>query len=402
VRTPPSALALGGLVFLGVVLGLVVAEVGVRVYEAGRGPRRADLGIDDPIRHHRWRANAHGKIRGVEYATNSLGLRDREFAPVAPPGALRILMLGDSFTEGWTLPVEGVVAKRLEQLLTARCRRVVEVINGGTASYSPLLQYLLLREIGPQLKPDLVVLNFDMTDVHDDFVRKPLARFDAGGLPVAVPANRRVQTAILMPPLGPSPVLRALDPIDGFLKFSILYQRLRRSRAGQSALGALNMTPERLAELGLIGDIQYDVLAITRDGTSPGLEAAWADTRRYIVGIRDLARRQGAAFALVVYPHAHQVSATASPGGRRKFGMSPGLYSSEAPFRVLEELGRRQGFPVINLKPHFKAAVEAQERDGTPSLYWLHDIHLTVHGALVFARGIEEGLRREGFLQDCH
>lgn len=391
---------MGALAIFGVALGLVVAEVGVRVYEAVRAPR-AGLGVDDPIRHHRWRANGRGSVRGIPYETNSLGLRDREYAAVKPPGAYRILMLGDSFTEGWTLAFDGVVAKQVERSLAARCRRPFEVINGGTASYSPLLEYLLLKDIGPRLKPDLVLLNFDMTDVHDDAVRKPLARFDANGLPVAVPADRRRQAAILMPPLGPSPLLRALDPINELLKSSILYQRLRRSRRVQPVLGPLKMPPERLEELHLVGNIQYDVLAITRDGSFPGLEAAWADTSRYILGIRDLARMDGASFALVVYPYPHQISATASPEGRRKFGMRPGLYESDAPFRVLEELGRREDFPVMNLKAHFKAAIEAQERDGTAPLYWPHDIHFTVHGARVFATGIEDGLAREGFLQGC-
>jgi hypothetical protein len=376
--------------------------MGVRVHEAVRGPRTADLGIDDPMRHHRWRANGRGRIRGVIYETNSLGLRDREYPESKPPGAFRILMLGDSFTEGWTLEIENVVAKRIEWALAMRCRRPYEVINGGNASYSPLLEYLLLKEIGPRLKPDLVLLNFDMTDVHDDFVRKPLARFEANGLPVAVPANRRLQTAILMPPLGPSPVLRALDPVNQALKSSILYQRLRRSRFGESLLGSLPMTPERLEALGLVGNIQYDVVAITRDGSSPGLEAAWADTQRYIVGIRDLARANGAAFVLVVYPYAHQISATASPEGRRKFGLRPGLYASDTPFRILEELGRREGFPVINVKSRLKTANEAHERQRTAEqLYWPHDIHFTVDGAGVFAQGIEEELARHGFLPDC-
>src|SRR5262245_44391484 len=158
--------------------------MGVRAYEAVFGPRKAEFGIDDPIRHHRWRANARGKVRGIAYETNSLGLRDREYAETKPSGVFRMLLLGDSFIEGWTLEFENTVAKQIERSLTARCGRPYEVINGGNASYSPLLEYVLLKQIGPRLKPDLVLLNFDMTDVHDDFVRKPLARFDPRGLPV--------------------------------------------------------------------------------------------------------------------------------------------------------------------------------------------------------------------------
>ena len=391
-------LALALLILGGLLLGLAVAETAIRVYETAGGPKKHDVGIEDPVRHHRWMANAHGRVHGIEYRTNSLGLRDREYPEAGPPGGLRILLLGDSFTEGSTLDFEDTVAKRMERDLAARCRRPHEVINGGNASYSPILEYLLLKEIGPRLRPDIVVLNFDMTDVHDDFVRTRLARFDAQNLPVAVPGERRRDFAQVLLPLGPSPVLSALDPLNQALKSTILYQRFRKSSLGQRALGSLSLSPERLAELDLVGNIQYDVLAITRAETSPELEAAWALTQRYIVAIRDSARAQGAAFVLAVYPYAHQVSATASAQGRRKFGMGPGLHASDAPFRILEDLGRRERFPVINLRRHFQAAIAVQERDGTPPLYWPHDIHFTPHGARVFAEGMEIGLRRHGLL----
>jgi hypothetical protein len=166
-------------------------------------------------------------------------------------------------------------------------------------------------------------------------------------------------------------------------------------------LGPIRLSPERLEALGLLGNVRYDVLAITRNGHHPGLAAAWSDTERYILGIRDLARANGAAFVLVVYPYAHQISATASAEGRRKFGIGPGLYASESPFRILEDLGRRGGFPVLNLRSFIRAALEAQERAGGLPFYWPHDIHFTVHGARAFAEGIEQGLWRSGFLTDC-
>ena len=400
-RARARRLALAALVVLGLAGGLLAAEFGARVYESVRRPRKDSLGVEDPVRHHRWKPSGRGRVRGIEYETNSLGLRDREYAVPKPAGASRILMLGDSFTEGWTLPLVGVVAKRLEQSLELRCRSPYEVINAGNASYSPILEYLLLEQIGPLLRPDLVLLNFDMTDVHDDFIRTRLARLDAKGLPIAVPADRRRETALLIPPLGPSSIARALDPVNQLLKSSLLYQAFRKARPGQWLLGPIRLSPERLEALGLLGNVSYDVLAITRNGDYPGLAAAWSDTERYILGIRDLARANGAAFVLVVYPYAHQISATASAEGRRKFGMGPGLYASESPFRILEDLGRRGGFPVLNLRSFIRAALEAQERAGGLPFYWPHDIHFTVHGARAFAEGIEQGLWRSGFLTDC-
>ena len=77
------------------------------------------------------------------------------------------------------------------------------MINTGVGSYSPLLEYLYLKNGGLDLQPDIVVLNFDLSDVWDDIQYTRLARFDEHGAPVAVgaepdlPPNSRV-TALLV------------------------------------------------------------------------------------------------------------------------------------------------------------------------------------------------------------
>jgi hypothetical protein len=67
-----------------------------------------------------------------------------------------------------------------------------------------------------------------------------------------------------------------------------------------------------------------------------------------------VARNLGARFVLVTYPHAHQVSATASPGGRQAAGIRAQFFTSERPFKILEALGAQHGFPVINLVALFR------------------------------------------------
>ena len=335
----------------------------------------------DPVLHHRARPGLSAVVSGLPFVTNSLGLRDRDYASPKPPSTVRLLMLGDSFTEGAGLLLEDTVAKRVERALSARGCGAYEVVNAGVASYSPILEYLLLQRLAPALKPDVVVLNFDMTDVHDDLVRTETAILDDRGLPIAVPPDPIRETALLLPPL------RGLGPLGPRVNRLVLYQAFRKSEAGQWLMGPLKTSPEQLAAWRLIGDPEHDPMAITRDDDSPGLQRAWALTERYLVGVRDLARAGGASFVLVVYPHAHQVSAYESPLGRRQFGVGAGLYTSERPFARLEALGRREGFPVINLLSTFRArAVESR-------LFRHDDIHHTPAGAAVFADGIVSGLR---------
>ena len=232
----------------------------------------------------------------------------------------------------------------------------------------------------------MVVLNFDMTDVHDDLIRTATARLDDRGLPLAVPPDPRRETALMMPPL---------PGVGSTLNGLALYQMLRKSEAGQWLLGSLKTTPEALAAAGAIGDPERDPMAITRDDESPALARAWALTERYLLGIRDLARRRSAPFVLVVYPHAHQVSALESPLGRRQLGAGAGLYSSERPFARLRALGRREGFPVIDLLATFRA------RAAEGPLFRRDDIHHTAAGAAVLADGIASGLTAAGVLPAC-
>lgn len=374
-----------------VVVAFGIAEIALRmVLRRALGDQPHRYMTSDPVLHHRARPGVSVTIAGTEFSTSSLGLRDREYASPKPLAVFRVLMLGDSFTEGGGLTLEQTVAKRVESGLNGRGCGAYEVVNAGVASYSPILEYLLLQRLAPILQPDLVVVNFDMTDVHDDVIRTATATLDRRGLPLAVPSDPIRETAMLLPPPP-----RWLGPLGRRLNGLALYQAFRKSGAGQWLLGPMKVSPEQLEVYGLIGDVQHDPAAITRDGDFPEHARGWALTERYLVGIRDLARARGVPFVLVVYPHAQQVSADESPIGRRQLGAGPGLYASERPFERLQALGRREGFPVVNLLPVFRA------RRTEGPLFRAHDIHHTPAGVAVFADGVLAGLRGLDVLPPC-
>ncbi len=120
------------------------------------------------------------------FETNSYGLRyPRELAVPKPEGVTRILVMGDSFTEGYYY--EDTVARHLERRLAATFpMRRFEVINAGVSSYSPILHYLRLKHQLLALEPDAVILNIDASDVFDDYWRaRPQTTFASDGEPLA-------------------------------------------------------------------------------------------------------------------------------------------------------------------------------------------------------------------------
>ncbi len=145
----------------GAVLGaLVLVEAGVLVanhffpyyycYDADRG-----WGL-------RPGASGWWRREGVAYVKiNSRGLRDREHSKAKPPGAFRVAVLGDSYTQAIQVPVEQTFSSVMERRLRgcpALKGREPEAINFGVDGYGTAQELITLRRDVWSYHPDAVVL----------------------------------------------------------------------------------------------------------------------------------------------------------------------------------------------------------------------------------------------------
>jgi GDSL-like Lipase/Acylhydrolase family len=89
--------------------------------------------------------------------TNALGLRGGEVAASKAPGTRRVLVVGDSYVFGVGVDEEHTLPARLQRMLSTGGESW-EVLNLGVAGYSTDQEYVLFRELGPRLAPDVVVL----------------------------------------------------------------------------------------------------------------------------------------------------------------------------------------------------------------------------------------------------
>ena len=117
------------------------------------------------------RVRAHWGDIEYPYSTNSLGFRDAKPRQVSlEPKSGRILLLGDSFTEGVGVPYEETFAGLLDR---AARKRGVEVLNAGVSSYSPLIYHLktryYLERVG--LRFDAILVFLDISDPYDQVQR---------------------------------------------------------------------------------------------------------------------------------------------------------------------------------------------------------------------------------------
>ena len=159
---------------LSALFAFLVTEAAVRLVvddgmqfdlEMWKYARDVKIVSDDPLIGHEHGANREAQLMGVKVATNSHGLRDREFAFERTPGVRRILLIGDSLTLGWGVEAEDTFAKRLERLFAADGKQV-EVVNTGVGNWNTVqeVQYFLAK--GAAYKPDIVVLGFFVNDAE--------------------------------------------------------------------------------------------------------------------------------------------------------------------------------------------------------------------------------------------
>jgi hypothetical protein len=98
--------------------------------------------------------------------TNSLGLRGPEISMVKPEGAMRIVALGDSVTDGFYVDNADTFPVLMEKYLRDAGKNV-EVVNAARGGASIDVEYNILRRYGMPLQPDVVVLTFVTNDIDD-------------------------------------------------------------------------------------------------------------------------------------------------------------------------------------------------------------------------------------------
>lgn len=101
----------------------------------------------------------------LTYRTNSLGIRGPETSREKSSGKFRIVGIGDSFTFGTGVRYQDTFLSVLQKKLNKAARRkTYEVLNMGVMGYNTRHEVLLLKYLGIELNPDLVVLCFFLND----------------------------------------------------------------------------------------------------------------------------------------------------------------------------------------------------------------------------------------------
>jgi hypothetical protein len=373
-RPSPSWKARIVLVLLGVLVPLVLAEIGLRLAGAilPGDYQTVSFAEAHPEFGRRNKPGA-GYKKTSEYTSwievNSKGLRGAEIDYPKPPGERRILVLGDSFTFAEQVNQNETFSQRLEDRLTAeRGTGSYRVLNAGSNSWATANELIYLAREGVRFSPDVVVVAFYIgNDVSDNY--------------------RRVAT--VTDAVKADLALRGADSFDGprrILRKSELYTVF------ESGV---------LAKLPIWGD---DGGNYSSDRKPPQTQAdadeAWAITEKLLDRMRDVTESQGAKFVVMVVPTARGVAQRGDPSDKDSDddddeddgGDDSTRIGFEDPHGQLAAITARNGIMTLDLLSALrKADNKTKER-----LYYRQNAHWTAAGHAVAADELYDFLAEQG------
>jgi len=235
--------------------------------------------------------------------TNSLGFKDYAVRDVPLAcDARRVVLLGDSFTEGVGIAYEDTFAGILHAHLAPRC---IEVLNAGVASYSPSIYYRKLKYLIEEVKlqVDEVIVFMDISDIHNEAL---LYAFSEDGRVVYQPPSPE------RPMRGPTP-MTVMEKAKILLRkhfFSVrvadrLKDRFFADQVQQPVKnGADPLGPWREVLKKDYGNWTHDAHAFAAYG-----EKGLARAAHSMELLRDLVRKHAVRLTVVVYPWPNQIAA---------------------------------------------------------------------------------------------
>jgi SGNH hydrolase-like domain, acetyltransferase AlgX len=380
------------LVLVSLAVCAAIAETAARIYAASLArPDPAAAAVAKPIsRFHPtlgWDKPPGGEARirraefDIEIRINSLGLRGPEYGYAKPAGTKRVLILGDSFAEGYYVDEPDTARAVLEKDLNAGPCRGWQVVNGGTIAYSTDQEYLFFREEGYRYQPDLVTLLF----YHNDLLYNASGRGPGGEVKpfFGVDDGQLVarHTTLAPDPEGApnrqNPGRAPLRPWRGSIALRLLSNR------------TVNASPrlhEALAGLGLVQPVSDDPpREFWPYGPGRGREVGemWAVTAALLRALKQDVEARGARLSVLYVPARFEVNASVWQTTRERYQLG----KRWDPYVVYDRLQKEMdaiGVPLLDTRE----ALSRTEASGPPA-YYTRDVHWNAVGNRIAAEALQ-------------
>jgi len=347
----------------------------------------------------------------VPESTNSLRLRGPEYPVVKPAGESRVLLLGDSFAEAYTVPFDSSFSEVMKRALNTDPKRPVQVLNSGTAGWSTDQELLYFRRDGRKLGADLVVLLFYQNDV----VSNASDRYWRGRKPRFVLSGADDSTLVLQgvpvpaPAVGPNEAppgevepgaegdVEPQGPARrGLLERSLLFRQVRLTVLRNPSMLAMARALRLTSATEPLRPPPPNEWGVWLKSPSPRVEAGWRITQALLRALRREVEASGARFVVAHAPGREVIHPAFWAEAHRKFRIDTAAFEPGREEGELRRICDEAGLECVFLRePILKAMSASTEEAGEP-LYWSRDSHWNARGNRMAGLAMADYLRASG------
>ncbi len=371
------------LVAISTVLSLLLAEFALRAVT----PKAANFN------HHQlyceydtllgWRKtpNTTGRHETPEYevleSINSQGIRGPEYPLQKDSGEYRIVVLGDSFAEGYTVGFDSLFSQVLKQKLqAAQPHRHIEVINFGTGGFSTDQELLCFERDAVRYSPDFTVLLFC---TNDPWFNNQPRYYDRGFKPLFVQkADSLHLTNVPVPTMAERSFFSKTK--DWLLRNSELVRRGKNLRDNARYVASK-------------GQAVPDEWRIYQKENTYEMAAAWQVTAGILQRLRQKTAAAGSELAVFYIPEKTEVYDIEWQQFLATYTLDANKFDPAAPRQRLATICDSLQIPLIDAAPIFMEKAKAAP---ATLLYYQKDWHWNVHGNLLAGEVLADYFEKEG------
>lgn len=355
---------------LGILVFWILGEIGIRIIYPRAIPEvYPAMYMNDPYTGYRLKPNFTGVHRHrdftVTYSINSSGMRDYNHPIHKPQGTYRIMVLGDSFTFGVGVPMEGTYPKVLERLLNGQnTTKRFEVINTGVPGYGTDQEYNYFVHEGIAYQPDMVIIGFlGMNNVD---------RVEYGWQNYSAPNGYIIKKGI-----------KDQESIGKIREWIITHSKL--------ALIVNYRLTKLIDSYHRHGNLREIPYQIYHDSYTKSFSKAIDRTQKYLLDLNNQNRAEHRSTVLVLIPFEMEVNKQNWIKYELEDAYSENVFNKNLlkPSTMFSAFGKENNIPTLNLVPIFRA-------DHPEKCYFHWEAHWNTNGHLLAGQSLYSFLTATG------
>ena len=276
----------------------------------------------------------YGKEANHNIRTNELGFRGGSL-PFDSDEQRKILVLGDSFVSNLAVKEHEVFTEIIEDKLENTV-----VLNAGVNGYSQVQQYLLLKQIHEEFKPDLIL---SMIYLRNDF-HENLGGFWLYPRPtVSWSSDESEMKIIPTPPNEEKQVKNSFFSVRNRLHSYALFDRILNH-----ILNRINGAKKAEHEPGIHTPPEF---YLCDKNISKNTKLMFKTAKALILKIKDFADSKKVPVGFVIAPSILQSQSNSWQSVLKETGEDDAKYDISLPNRVLIEFAQNNNIPILDLLP---------------------------------------------------